>query len=834
MVRAALLLLALLAAGSAHATSKAVFDSLAAWHRASRPDRVDSLVTIQLAQADSSDLGPLLLARGRTRAAFGLARESEPDLRTALDLSVAAADTAASLDALRWLIVAISQQGRAAEALALAQSLEDLARAADDSVHLGWAWMARAYDHHLAGRAATAGALYGQVGAMLRRAGVLRGAIWAYNGEGLARRQAGDLDGAAESFRRTADLARAAGDALSEAMALSYLGRLELLLGDPAVAEALLWRAATIHDRHQHHREGLLPRVDLAVAKALAGRRQAAVALLDSVLVAARAHGLADLAVLAANQLADLHLEAGRPVAATALSRRQLASSALSTMARTEVRLRLARGLAAQDSVAAALKVLEAAARDGHGARSLQLAAEGLRGRLLVDQGRAAAALGVLEPLQVEASDLQAMTALGRARLATGDTPGALAVLTAAVAAWDTLRLRAGDPFWRERRSAAAGDLFYHATSALLQVQSDEAAAFELLQRYKARTLLERVHRPQDWDRTDSGPPVTLARVQQVLAPGEVLLEAVAGQGGGLLFQVTATTVEAAPLKLADLARLAGAARVFWCPDAELHGLALAPWLPPQVEVARLPAAGVLVRVRERPAGSASPVGVLTVTGVEDLAGAAAESAWLAAHLHRERGSWRQTGGVLHLAAHVDRSAGQPWLDALVLDGERLTAAEVAAGRVAAALVVLAGCRTAGGEVVGGEGLLGLASGFLVAGAPVVLATLWDVDDHVSARFMAGFYTALLSGRTVSGSVLAAQEALRADPRTAAPACWAGFVVVGDGARKVPLRERRPVWPWVSGLLVLAVVLAWVARFRITLRARSRHLRRRAAASAGG
>jgi CHAT domain-containing protein len=50
--------------------------------------------------------------------------------------------------------------------------------------------------------------------------------------------------------------------------------------------------------------------------------------------------------------------------------------------------------------------------------------------------------------------------------------------------------------------------------------------------------------------------------------------------------------------------------------------------------------------------------------------------------------------------------------------------------RLAADLVVLSECSTALGGEIKGEGLIGLTRGFLYAGAPRVLATLWQIDDR--------------------------------------------------------------------------------------------------------
>ncbi|HEY4594162.1 MAG TPA: CHAT domain-containing tetratricopeptide repeat protein, partial [Thermoanaerobaculia bacterium] len=55
-------------------------------------------------------------------------------------------------------------------------------------------------------------------------------------------------------------------------------------------------------------------------------------------------------------------------------------------------------------------------------------------------------------------------------------------------------------------------------------------------------------------------------------------------------------------------------------------------------------------------------------------------------------------------------------------------------------LVVLSGCRTALGKEIRGEGLLGLTRGFLYAGAPRVVASLWWIDDRATADLMKAFY----------------------------------------------------------------------------------------------
>ncbi len=59
-------------------------------------------------------------------------------------------------------------------------------------------------------------------------------------------------------------------------------------------------------------------------------------------------------------------------------------------------------------------------------------------------------------------------------------------------------------------------------------------------------------------------------------------------------------------------------------------------------------------------------------------------------------------------------------------------------------LVVLSGCQTAIGKEIRGEGLIGLTRGFMYAGSPRVAASLWKIDDAMTAEMMKHFYEAML------------------------------------------------------------------------------------------
>lgn len=100
---------------------------------------------------------------------------------------------------------------------------------------------------------------------------------------------------------------------------------------------------------------------------------------------------------------------------------------------------------------------------------------------------------------------------------------------------------------------------------------------------------------------------------------------------------------------------------------------------------------------------------------------------------------------------------------------------------LSADLVVLSACQTALGKEVNGEGLIGLTRGFMYAGAPRVISTLWKVDDFATAKLMAEFYKAMEQERMRPAQALRqAQLSLWKETSLSAPYYWAGFLIQGD------------------------------------------------------
>jgi CHAT domain-containing protein len=144
----------------------------------------------------------------------------------------------------------------------------------------------------------------------------------------------------------------------------------------------------------------------------------------------------------------------------------------------------------------------------------------------------------------------------------------------------------------------------------------------------------------------------------------------------------------------------------------------------------------------------------------------------------------------VHFATHGVVDSARPELSGLVLslvdrkgapqDGF-LRVHELYNLNLGADLVVLSACRTALGREIKGEGMVGLARGFMYAGSPRVVASLWDVRDQATAELMTSLYRGMLAeGLTPAAALRAAQTEMWRSGPFEAPFYWAAFVLQGE------------------------------------------------------
>jgi len=145
---------------------------------------------------------------------------------------------------------------------------------------------------------------------------------------------------------------------------------------------------------------------------------------------------------------------------------------------------------------------------------------------------------------------------------------------------------------------------------------------------------------------------------------------------------------------------------------------------------------------------------------------------------------------TIHFATHGIFDSANPELAGLVLslvteNGKAqngfLSLEDIYNLRLSADLVVLSACGTGLGREVRGEGIHGLTRGFMYAGVPRVVASLWEVDDIAMANFMAFFYSAMeRDGIRPAAALRQAQIQFMEDERWKSPYYWAAFQLYGD------------------------------------------------------
>ncbi len=92
-------------------------------------------------------------------------------------------------------------------------------------------------------------------------------------------------------------------------------------------------------------------------------------------------------------------------------------------------------------------------------------------------------------------------------------------------------------------------------------------------------------------------------------------------------------------------------------------------------------------------------------------------------------------------------------------------------------LVVLSACETGLGELESGEGVYGLQRAFLVAGAKVLIMSMFKVDDEATQKLMLKFYQKWLNSGNMRQSFMDAKIELRTEYPE--PIYWGAFMMIG-------------------------------------------------------
>jgi CHAT domain-containing protein len=134
----------------------------------------------------------------------------------------------------------------------------------------------------------------------------------------------------------------------------------------------------------------------------------------------------------------------------------------------------------------------------------------------------------------------------------------------------------------------------------------------------------------------------------------------------------------------------------------------------------------------------------------------------------------------LHLASHGYFRRDNPMFSFLKLADSPLNFYSLLDLELKADLVTLSACHTGMNMVFPGDELHGLMRGFLYAGAPSLVASLWAVSDRSTSELMREMYSRISAGETKRSALRAAQLQVRDD--YGHPYYWAPFILMGNPA----------------------------------------------------
>jgi len=128
-------------------------------------------------------------------------------------------------------------------------------------------------------------------------------------------------------------------------------------------------------------------------------------------------------------------------------------------------------------------------------------------------------------------------------------------------------------------------------------------------------------------------------------------------------------------------------------------------------------------------------------------------------------------------------------------------------------LTVLSACNTGVGKMQKGEGLMSLARGFLFAGCPSIVMSLWEVEDNAGTQIMTSFYKNLKNGKTKDEALRLAKIKYleNSNSRLAHPHYWMSFKCIGDQS---PIYTSHDMY-FFAVLIVLILAFATDQGLRI-------------------
>jgi CHAT domain-containing protein len=186
---------------------------------------------------------------------------------------------------------------------------------------------------------------------------------------------------------------------------------------------------------------------------------------------------------------------------------------------------------------------------------------------------------------------------------------------------------------------------------------------------------------------------------------------------------------------------------------------------------------------------------------------------------------------VLHLAMHTIMNDENPMYSKLAFarnfsdttEDHDLFTYEIYNMKLNAEMVVLSSCSSGYGRMQKGEGMMSMARGFIYAGCPSIVMTLWQVSDQSSSELMGSFYKYLKKGKNKKSALRQAKMDYiqSADKLKSNPYFWSAFMMVGDNS---PLYKSSPIVYLsiiILGFILLVLVFTFQKQLKSFLKGRS-------------
>ena len=166
---------------------------------------------------------------------------------------------------------------------------------------------------------------------------------------------------------------------------------------------------------------------------------------------------------------------------------------------------------------------------------------------------------------------------------------------------------------------------------------------------------------------------------------------------------------------------------------------------------------------------------------------------------------------ILHLATHSCMDDNNPNFNRIYFANEEsMTSLELYTLQLRSQLTVLSACNTGNGKLLKGEGIMSLARGFMVAGCPSLVTTLWGVNDCTTMDLMTHFYEHLYDGERKDEALRNAKLSYLQNPETTRleshPFYWAAFVQLGDNRAMLKKETSFQSFGWLYGLGVFFLI----------------------------